>query len=90
VAEHYKTRDHKLVIHLYRSYKLPITFAAESTTISSSMQRELLATIKDGQADFLAKIAQLRHNCTNSGVRVLQGTTYVPISEKLSTLCLRR
>ena len=65
MAEHYKTRDHKLVIHLYRSYKLPITFAAESTTISSSMQRELLITIKDCQADFLAKIAQLRHNCTN-------------------------
>ena len=65
MAERYQTRDHKLVIHLYRNYRLHITFAAEATALSNAQQRELLAIIQEHQADFLAKIAQLRHNCTN-------------------------
>ena len=61
----YKTKDCKLVIHLYRNYRIPVTVAAESTEISSATRGGLLETIQEHQADFLSKIAQLRHNYVN-------------------------
>lgn len=61
----YKTKEFKLVAHLYRCYRIPITVSAEIAEISSDMRGNLLETIQGHQADFLAKIAQLRHNYIN-------------------------
>ncbi|MBT6149755.1 MAG: hypothetical protein HOH74_30225, partial [Gemmatimonadetes bacterium] len=49
----YRTRDLRLVIHLYRSYELPVTFSAESTVLTGAMQGDLMVMVQEHQADFL-------------------------------------
>lgn len=61
----YRTRDYRLVIHLYRSYELPVAFSAESTVLTGAMQSDLMVMVQEHQADFLSRIGQLRHNYTN-------------------------
>ena len=61
----YRTREHKLVIHLYRSFRLPVAFAPGSASLNRDMQSDLVRTIQQHQTDFLTRISQLRHNYTN-------------------------
>jgi hypothetical protein len=55
----------RLVIHLYRQYELPVTYAARTTRMSGAMQARLMGQIQECQADFLSRLGQLRHNVTN-------------------------
>jgi hypothetical protein len=61
------------VINLYRSYELPVTFSAESTVLTGAMQSDLMVMIQEHQADFVARIGQLRHNYSNY-VRLITGS----------------
>jgi hypothetical protein len=61
----YRTREFRLVMHLYRSYELPVLFSSESTVLTGAMQSDLMVMVQEHQADFLARIGQLRHNYTN-------------------------
>ena len=49
------------MIHLYRTYELPVMFSSESTVLPGAMQSDLMVMIQEHQADFLARIGQLRH-----------------------------
>lgn len=53
------------MINMYRSYELPVLFSSESTVLTGAMQGDLMVMIQEHQADFLARIGQLRHNYSN-------------------------